>query len=42
VDNLRTLVLDEADEMLRIGFQKDIEAILSSAPESRQTVIKLS
>jgi superfamily II DNA/RNA helicase len=39
LDKLKTLVLDEADEMLRIGFQKDLESILASSPPSRQTVL---
>jgi ATP-dependent RNA helicase DeaD len=37
--NLTTVVLDEADEMLDMGFAEDIEAILSEAPEERQTVL---
>ncbi len=37
--NVRTLVLDEADEMLKMGFQQDLETILSSTPESRQTAL---
>jgi ATP-dependent RNA helicase DeaD len=37
--SLRTLVLDEADEMLDRGFQHDVEAILSETPSSRQTAL---
>ncbi|TDC29856.1 DEAD/DEAH box helicase [Micromonospora sp. 15K316] len=36
---LTTVVLDEADEMLDMGFAEDIEAILEHAPEQRQTVL---
>ena len=36
---LRTLVLDEADEMLNMGFREDIDKILAGAPEERQTVL---
>ncbi|MBF6619706.1 MAG: DEAD/DEAH box helicase, partial [Patulibacter sp.] len=36
---LEVLVLDEADEMFDMGFQEDIESILTSTPESRQTVL---
>ncbi|RKR85825.1 ATP-dependent RNA helicase DeaD [Micromonospora pisi] len=36
---LRTVVLDEADEMLDMGFAEDIEAILAQTPEQRQTVL---
>lgn len=39
LENLRTIVLDEADEMLNMGFREDIETILSFAPEERQTVL---
>lgn len=34
-----TVVLDEADRMLDMGFQDDMEAILSKTPKSRQTVL---
>jgi len=36
---LRTLVLDEADEMLRMGFIDDVEWILEQTPEGRQTAL---
>ena len=39
LDNLRTVILDEADEMLNMGFREDIESILSGVPEERQTVL---
>lgn len=38
-DHLKTVVLDEADEMLDMGFREDIEFILSNAPERRQTIL---
>jgi ATP-dependent RNA helicase DeaD len=34
-----TVVMDEADEMLDMGFAEDIEAILDETPETRQTVL---
>jgi ATP-independent RNA helicase DbpA len=37
--DVTTLVLDEADRMLDMGFEKDMEAILRKVPESRQTVL---
>ena len=39
LDSIRTVILDEADEMLDMGFTDDIEAILESTPEDRQTVL---
>ncbi|MFI5842531.1 DEAD/DEAH box helicase [Catenuloplanes sp. NPDC051500] len=36
---VRTVVLDEADEMLDMGFADDIEAILAETPAERQTVL---
>ncbi|MDR1630823.1 MAG: DEAD/DEAH box helicase [Oscillospiraceae bacterium] len=39
LQGLKMLVLDEADEMLNMGFREDIETILSSAPEERQTIL---
>ncbi|MEW6154175.1 MAG: DEAD/DEAH box helicase [Actinomycetota bacterium] len=37
--SLSAVVLDEADEMLDMGFAEDIEAILGATPEGRQTVL---
>ncbi len=39
LDDLRTLVLDEADEMLRMGFQEDVEWIMGHVPDTRQTAL---
>lgn len=39
LQDARTVVLDEADEMLDMGFREDIEAILDQLPEDRQTVL---
>lgn len=39
LDNLKMMVLDEADEMLSMGFREDIETILSQTPSDRQTVL---
>lgn len=39
VDGIGHLVLDEADEMLRMGFIEDIEWILEQSPPARQTVL---
>lgn len=37
--NIKTVVLDEADEMLNMGFREDIETILKATPKTRQTVM---
>jgi len=39
VSNVRTLVLDEADEMLRMGFVDDVEWVLSETPPGRQVAL---
>lgn len=39
LSGLRFLVLDEADEMLRMGFIDDVESILQETPASRQTAL---
>ncbi len=39
VSSLQIVVLDEADEMLDMGFAEDIEAILQAVPAERQTVL---
>jgi ATP-dependent RNA helicase DeaD len=39
LSSLEVVVLDEADEMLDMGFAEDIEAILGQTPESRQTAL---
>ena len=36
---IKMVVLDEADEMLNMGFREDIETILMDAPQQRQTVL---
>ncbi len=36
---VRVVVLDEADEMIDMGFAEDIESILANAPEERQTAL---
>lgn len=36
---LRTIVLDEADEMLDMGFREDLEEILDATPEGRRTLL---
>ncbi len=39
IDKLQALVLDEADEMLRMGFIDAVETIMAKTPESRQTAL---
>ncbi|ASS87627.1 DEAD/DEAH box helicase [Geobacillus lituanicus] len=39
LEHVHTVVLDEADEMLNMGFIEDIEAILSHVPAERQTLL---
>ena len=39
MDQIHTVVLDEADEMLNMGFLEDMETILSALPEERQTLM---
>ena len=39
LESISAVVLDEADEMLDMGFAEDIEAILGGTPEGRQTVL---
>ena len=39
LDTIRTVILDEADEMLNMGFSEDLEKILSSVPEERKMLM---
>lgn len=39
LENLQSLVLDEADEMLRMGFIDDVETILQETPKERQVAL---
>jgi len=39
LNNLKMIILDEADEMLNMGFKEDIETILTDTPEDRQTIL---
>jgi len=39
LDDVETVVLDEADQMLDMGFRDDIELILKQVPQKRQTLL---
>ncbi|MFC2100517.1 DEAD/DEAH box helicase, partial [Bacteroidota bacterium] len=39
INNIRWLVLDEADEMLNMGFREELDAILESTPGEKQTLL---
>jgi ATP-dependent RNA helicase DeaD len=39
IQNIKTLVLDEADEMLNMGFREDIDAILANTPQTKRTLL---
>ncbi len=39
LDAVKMMILDEADEMLDMGFREDIESILQDMPEERQTIL---
>jgi len=39
LNEIEFVVLDEADQMLNVGFEEDVEAILQDCPESRQTFL---
>ncbi|MBO6535174.1 MAG: DEAD/DEAH box helicase [Balneolaceae bacterium] len=39
VTNIKTVVLDEADEMLNMGFQEDLDQILADTPADKQTLL---
>jgi len=39
LSEINMVVLDEADEMLNMGFREDIEALLAQTPETRQTIL---
>jgi len=39
ISQLRAVILDEADEMLDLGFREDLEFILAAAPEDRRTLL---
>jgi len=39
IDNINWLVLDEADEMLNMGFREEMDAILENTPQTKQTLL---
>lgn len=39
IESIKTVILDEADEMLDMGFREDIELILKKTPAERQTIL---
>lgn len=39
ITTIRAVVLDEADEMLQMGFQEDLNSILAVTPESKRTIL---
>jgi ATP-dependent RNA helicase DeaD len=39
INTIKWLVLDEADEMLNMGFQEDLDAILESSPDTKQVLL---
>ncbi|MDB5256967.1 MAG: deaD [Chitinophagaceae bacterium] len=39
LDGIKMFILDEADEMLNMGFREDIEHVLTQAPKDRQTIL---
>lgn len=39
LDSIKALVLDEADEMLRMGFIEDVETMMAATPKSKQTAL---
>lgn len=39
LENVKMMILDEADEMLDMGFREDIESILEDMPQERQTIL---
>ncbi|KNY30440.1 DEAD/DEAH box helicase [Pseudobacteroides cellulosolvens] len=39
LSNLKMVILDEADEMLNMGFREDIDVILEKVPEEKQTIL---
>jgi len=39
LDSVKMIVLDEADEMLDMGFRDDIETIMRRIPKERQTIL---